>query len=118
MPTNKEIFTAQMNALADSINTKAGTSGKKTISQMKTAVDGISTGITPTGTINITETGIVDVTKYASANVDVASGGGELNIHYGLTAPEDTTKLWVKTATEPDKVMFDSDTETGAAQAQ
>lgn len=107
MPTNKETFTAQMNALADSINTKAGTSGKKTISQMKTAVDSISTGITPTGTIPITENGIVDVTNYASADVNVS--GGELNIHYGLTPPEDTSKLWVKRATEPDFVEVSPD---------
>lgn len=32
-----------------------------------------------------------------------SGGGGELNIHYGDTAPEDTSKLWVKT-TEPESV--------------
>lgn len=35
----------------------------------------------------------------------ISSGGGaELNIHYGDTAPEDTSKLWVK-ASEPNKVF-------------
>lgn len=42
MPTNKEIFNAKMNALADAINSKAGTTGAKNLDGMKTAVDSIS----------------------------------------------------------------------------
>lgn len=45
MPTNKEIYFDEMNALADSINTKAGLSGRKDISELKDAVDGITVGI-------------------------------------------------------------------------
>ena len=33
-----------------------------------------------------------------------SSGGAELNIHYGLTEPEDTSKLWVKVENAPSKV--------------
>lgn len=33
-------------------------------------------GITPTGTISITQNGTVDVTQYASANINVSGGGG------------------------------------------
>lgn len=44
MPNNKELFEQKMNALANSINTKANTSGAKTIDQLKTAVDGIVSG--------------------------------------------------------------------------
>ena len=36
------------------------------------------------------------------------SSGAELNIHYGDTAPEDTSKLWVKT-TKPDSVEISPD---------
>lgn len=35
-------------------------------------------GITPTGTINITQGGVYDVTNYASANVDIPIGPNEL----------------------------------------
>lgn len=41
---------------------------------------------------------------WGDITVNVAGGGGaELNIAYGDTAPEDTSKLWVKT-TQPSKV--------------
>ena len=66
MPSSEELFNSKMNALANSINTKAGTSGAKTIDQMKTAVDSI---VRPTGNINITSTAQTDVTNYATATV-------------------------------------------------
>ena len=34
-----------------------------------------------------------------------SGGGGELNIHYGNTAPEDTSKLWIKSE-EPSNISF------------
>lgn len=39
------------------------------------AIDSISTGVTPTGIINITENGIHDVTNYATAEVNVQGSG-------------------------------------------
>ena len=41
-------------------------------------------------------------------------GGGELNIAYGNTAPEDTSKLWIKTA-EPESVEISPDFGYGEA---
>lgn len=43
-----------------------------------------------------------------------SGGGGELNIAYGDTAPEDTSKLWIKTA-EPDSVEISPDFGYGEA---
>ena len=42
MPTSKEIFNTNMNSLADAINTKAGSTGTKTIAELITAVDSIT----------------------------------------------------------------------------
>lgn len=59
--------------------------------------------------VNITENGTQDiipdtgkVLSKVTVNTNVPSGN-ELNIHYGDTAPTDTSKLWVKT-TEPESV--------------
>ena len=38
MPTSKEIFNTNMNSLANAINTKAGSTGSKTIAELITAL--------------------------------------------------------------------------------
>jgi len=66
MSTNKTIFETKMNALADSINTKAGLTGKKDLDEMKDAVDGI---VVPSGNQDITTLDEYDVSAKATARI-------------------------------------------------
>ena len=61
--------------------------------------------------LTVTENGTFDAPEgqaYDPVIVNVASGGGaELNIVYGDTAPEDTSKLWIKTS-KPSELKISS----------
>lgn len=58
--------------IGDAIRAKLGSSSSYTPGQMAAAIESIPTGgITPTGTINISQNGTTDVTQYASAAVNV-----------------------------------------------
>ena len=58
-------------SIKTSIENKGVTVGNGTLDTYASKIDAIETGITPTGTINITENGTYDVTDKASANVNV-----------------------------------------------
>lgn len=69
--TLTQLFTS----IANAIRSKKGTSATIVAEDFPTEISSIQTGITPTGTINITQNGTTDVTNYASANVSVSGGG-------------------------------------------
>ena len=77
-------ITDKLSAIADAIRAKTGESGTMKLAQMPEKIAGISTGITPSGNINITDTQQTDVTNYATAQVVDANLTAE-NIADGVT---------------------------------
>lgn len=67
-------LTDKLTAIADAIRAKTGGTEPLTLAEMPSEIEGIQTGITPTGTINISENGTYDVTDYAEAFVETSSG--------------------------------------------
>lgn len=66
-----------LTSVANAIRAKSGGSSQLAFpAGFVSAIDAIPTGITPTGTKQITENGTFDVTQFASAEVNVPAGGG------------------------------------------
>lgn len=71
------IDTSTLTDIADAIRGKLGVQTTYKPSEMPEAIESISGGgITPTGTKSITENGTYDVSTFASAEVNVPTGGG------------------------------------------
>ena len=87
MPANNDLVLIRSSLLtdiADAIRTKTGSEALIYPADMDTEILSIQTGIVPTSSINITTNGTHDVTNYASAVVNVPTGGtgGEHTIAY------------------------------------
>lgn len=65
-------LTDKLTAIANAIRAKTGKAESMTLAEMPTEIGSIETGITPAGSINITQNGTYDVTDKASAVVSVS----------------------------------------------
>ena len=82
MGTNYIVDGADLTAIADSIREKTNLTTGLQVSEMSSAINGISEGITPSGTINITENGTKNIAGYAEALVTVRNGTNNMHIEY------------------------------------
>lgn len=64
-------LTDKLTAIGNAIRNKTGGSSQLSLTEMATAISNIQTGITPSGSINISQNGTYDVTNKASAVVAV-----------------------------------------------
>ncbi|MEE1143581.1 MAG: hypothetical protein U0L22_08120 [Bacteroidales bacterium] len=73
----------KLNNILTNANTELTNKGKTAVSDLSDLPSAVGELKNPTGTINITENGTVDVSNYASADVSVSGSGGK-NVQYKL----------------------------------
>ena len=71
--TGVDDATTTFTNIANAIRSKTGTSSKMKITEMASKINGISVGITPSGTKSITSNGTYDITSYQYVSVNVDS---------------------------------------------
>ena len=71
----EENFQDGVDAVYDAVVAKGSTPTSHSLSDVVTGIGNIETGITPSGTLNISTNGTHDVTNYASASVAVPTHG-------------------------------------------
>jgi len=91
--SNVLIDRQKIDILANAISDKSGVPVTMTLAEMVEAVDSIETsGVTPTGNIDITSVGVTDVTNYATATVpegEIYVGIGDIGFY-----TENNQKKW------------------------
>ena len=102
MGTNYIVDGADLTAIADSIREKTNLTTGLQVSEMSSAIDGISEGITPSGTINITENGTKNIAGYAEALVTVRNGTNNMHIEYENPSDISGTGSYITVATGND----------------
>lgn len=88
---------SNIQAIADTIRDKNGTTNTYKVGDMAAAIAAIETGITPSGTLQISENGTHNVTDYASAIVNVPSSEVSIpNVYVSITQEDGTNgECWV-----------------------
>ena len=94
MATINDIQTQILTPIANAIRAKEGTTAKIPNNQLASRIENLQTGTKVEGTIDITENGTYDVSQYASANVNVASSGGEDTLQTLIDNKKTTTYLF------------------------
>lgn len=117
MRLNVLVDKQKLDILANAISNKSGEPVTMTLDEMVEAVDGIDTsGITPTGNINITEAGVTDVTEYATATVPTATadcgGSGAYSTESGVRKWKYTSSAYAEDAGWVDEGTFATKTST------
>ena len=83
-------LTDKLSAIANAIRAKTGKTNTPTLDQMPTEIAGIQTGITPSGSLTITENGTFDVTNYASVLANIQGLNARV---YNVTLDSDQTGI-------------------------